>query len=93
MSRVKSESSAWHFGDRYYSVVMASDVGDRDGIGLELEDVAPAPGRGLVMEVFRDDDSGMSTLRCFTSDPLPLELVERFLAQAQESLTHIAPSN
>ena len=40
-----------------YSTVMASDVSERDGLGLELYD----PGLRLVAEVFRDDTAGTGT--------------------------------
>ncbi len=45
----------WYFGGRYYSVTKFSDVHERDGYGWELDDVAPAPGRGTVLEAFFDD--------------------------------------
>jgi hypothetical protein len=65
---------------------MVSDVHTRDGLGLELDDVAPSPGRGLVMEVFREDTTGEWTVASFVKDPLPLELIERFLAEARRNL-------
>ena len=80
-------SDRWHIGGRYYAVTVASDVATRDGIGLELDDVAPAPGRGLVLEVFRDDAADQQLLfTALSGDPLPLELVEQFLEEAREAL-------
>ena len=55
-------------------------------MGLELDDVAPAPGRGSVLEAFYDDRTGEMTFRAFVDDPLPFELVEKFVAEARERL-------
>jgi hypothetical protein len=44
-----AELDRWHFGGRWYTTTLASDVHTRDGMGLELDDVAPAPGRGTVL--------------------------------------------
>jgi hypothetical protein len=38
-----AELDRWHFGGRWYTASLASDIHTRDGIGLELDDVAPAP--------------------------------------------------
>ncbi len=66
---------------------MASDGSTRDGMGLELYDVAPVPAGGLVMEVFCDDATGEWTVRSFADGLLPLELVEQFLAVARRRLS------
>jgi hypothetical protein len=50
-----AELDRWHLGGRWYTTTLASDVQTRDGMGLELDDVAPAPGRGTVLEAFHDE--------------------------------------
>lgn len=80
------ESERWQFGGRWYAVTMASDVGARDGMGLELDDVAPAPGRGVALEAFHHDQTGEMTFTAFTNEPLPLDLVEQFVEQARRVL-------
>jgi hypothetical protein len=52
----------------------------------ELEDVAPTPGKGLVLEAFRDDTAGTLTIRAFTDEPLALTLVQRFITEAARDL-------
>jgi hypothetical protein len=75
----------WHFAGRYYLTTMAGDL-DRDGMALEVEDVAPAPGRWIVAEVYYSDQSGEMTFSALTTDPLPLALIERIVAEAQRVL-------
>lgn len=60
-----------------------SDVATRDGYGWELNDVAPAPARGLVLEAFWDDTTGDFTFWSRPEEPLPFALVEHFMAQAR----------
>jgi hypothetical protein len=73
----------WHFGERWYAVSGVSEVGARDGFSLELEDIGPAPGRGVLLVAFRDDQTGETTIDSKLIESLPLELVERFLAEAR----------
>lgn len=75
------------FDGRHYDIVMASDV-IRDGMGLELWDVAPTPGRGLVAEAFWSDADGTLT---FTGNdlPVPFEALEHFVAQVRPRLTAV----
>jgi hypothetical protein len=80
----------WHFGGRWYTTTLASDVQTRDGMGLELDDVAPAPGRGTVLDAFHDDTNGEITFTAHVTDPLPLELVEQFIAEARRRLPPVA---
>jgi hypothetical protein len=47
-----AESERWHFADRWYMVTAFSQVGPDEGFGLELEDVGPAPGRGIVLSAY-----------------------------------------
>jgi hypothetical protein len=82
-----SESGRWRFGGRWYATTLASDVFTRAGIGLELEDVGPAPGRGSVLEAFRDDTTGQVTFTAHVTEPLPFDLVEQFVSEARRRLT------
>lgn len=82
----ESELDRWYFRGRWYSTTVASWVSGRDGLGLELDDVAPAPGRGPVLEAFRDDTTGDLTFTAYVADPLPFELVEQFIAEARHEL-------
>lgn len=84
---VNESQNRWFFAGRHYATTLASDVSTRDGLGLELEDVGPAPARGLVLEAFQDDTSGLFTFTAFVADPLPFELVEQFVAEARRGLT------
>lgn len=77
-----ADSDRWHFGGRWYATTLASEVLTRDGIGLELDDVASALGRGPVLEAFHDDTTGALTFTAHVTDPLPLELVEQFIGEA-----------
>jgi hypothetical protein len=83
-------AEGWHFGGRWYMTTLASDVHTRDGMGLELDDVAPAPGRGTVLEAFHDDTTGEVTFTAHVTEPLPFELVEQFLAEARRRLPPLA---
>jgi hypothetical protein len=58
-------------------------------MGLELDDVAPAPGRGTVLEAFHDDTTGELTFTAYVTDPLPLDLVEQFIVEARRRLPPI----
>lgn len=75
-----------------YTTTLASDVHTRDWMGLELDDVAPAPGRGTVLEAFHDDATGEVTFTAHVADPLPFELVEQFVAEARRRLPPLAES-
>jgi hypothetical protein len=65
-------------GGRYYHLTRASDP---DGMALELDDVAPDPGRGMIAMAYRHDGGHMS-VRWFSCEPLPIRLVEEFLEAA-----------
>jgi hypothetical protein len=73
----------WHIGDRWYLVTGISQVGSDEGFGLELEDVGPTLGRGVVMRAFRDNSTGQITITCPTDKQLPIELVEQFSAETR----------
>ena len=83
-----TERDRWHVDDRWYAVTMTSVVShlNRDGMALELEDVGPSPGRGLVLEAFYDDDTGHMSLTSSTTEPLPIPLVEAFIAEVRRRL-------
>lgn len=76
----------WACEDRYYAVTITGDGLSRDGLGWELEDIAPAPGRGLAMEVFRDDSKTVPVLSCRAFIPTPKEIVDRFTQEATVDL-------
>ena len=73
----------WHFDDRWYLITAFSEVGSRDRFGLELEDVAPSPGKGVVLSAFYDDSTSRISISSKTADPLPLDLVEQFLEEVR----------
>jgi len=77
-------SPPWEYQGRSYLVWKVT--GDRDGLGWELEDVGPSPGRGIVLEVFRDVAEGGFTFTAFTDRPLPFELVHRFVTEAARDI-------
>jgi len=85
-----TEAERWHFGGRWYTATLASSVTSRDGMGLELDDVAPAPGRGSVLEAFHDDTSGEMTFISYSTEPLPFELVEQFIVEARRRLRPVS---
>lgn len=64
-----------------YRLILASSVGDRDGMALEL---TRDDGRRLA-EVFEDDESGRRTVTMFEPD-VPLEAIEWLLAEAASRL-------
>lgn len=65
-----------------YTLQLASDVLERDGLGLELYG---QDGR-LIAEVFRDDSDQSQTFATFAPVRLPSAIVEWFLEQATERL-------
>lgn len=84
MTNVAAEQ--WHFGGRWYTTTLAGHVASRDGMSLELEDIAPAPGRGVVLEAFHDDVTGEMPFTSYIAEPLPFEVVEQFMAEARRLL-------
>lgn len=70
----------WLIEGRWYQPTIASDP---EGLAVELDDVAPAPGRGLVMDAHRNDSTVEYTFACYAADRLPLAVVERFIAEAR----------
>jgi hypothetical protein len=77
----QNERDRWTFDGRYYEVVKASDVATRDGYGYELWELG-ASGRGMVLEAFWDDTTGLFTFTALTQEPLPFGLVQQFVTDA-----------
>lgn len=69
----------WLIEGRWYQVTIA---GDPTGLAAELDDVAPAPGRGTVMDAHRKDDTGEWTFGYY-AERLPLVVAERFIGSAR----------
>jgi hypothetical protein len=59
-------------------------------MSLELEDVAPAPGRGNVLQAFHDDTTGEMTFSSYSTEPLPFDLVEQFIVEARRLLPPVS---
>lgn len=72
----------WIADGRYFGVTVFGDVSTRDGLGWELEDLAPAPGRGQVYEVFREDSGEVPVISSTCFQPADVGLVERFAKAA-----------
>ncbi|MDH5434786.1 MAG: hypothetical protein OEY19_12655 [Gammaproteobacteria bacterium] len=56
-----------------YEVIIASDVSDRDGIGLEIY-----KNGDLVVEIFRDDTERTRNITCY-KNTVSLEEMEEFI--------------
>ena len=54
-----------------YEVIVASDVSERDGIGIEIW-----KNNVLLLDIFREDTTKKFTISLFERD-LPLELIEK----------------
>lgn len=68
----------WHYDGRYYLLTTGTEP---DAYYWELEDAAPTPGRGIVLMARRADADGSVTVSTYTEDPLPIELVHRFVSE------------
>ncbi|NIK58275.1 hypothetical protein [Kribbella shirazensis] len=64
-----------------YSLILASSVGERDGIGLEPTRVDG----GCAAEVFEDADTGNRVVNVFDKN-VPVEAIEWLLAEARARL-------
>ena len=69
--------------DSGYHLVLASSVGERDGMALEL--TRDVDGK-RVAEVFEDGDTGLRSFAVFVFEPLPLELLRWFIESVDERL-------
>jgi hypothetical protein len=56
-----------------------------DSSDLELEDLGPGTGRGLVAIASKRDGSDANTLQVI-ADPLPIELLDQLVAEARLQL-------
>jgi hypothetical protein len=65
-----------------YRLQLASDVLERDGLGLELY----SPSGTLLAEVFRDDGALGRRFRNFLPLDLPFDVMKWFLSEAEERL-------
>ncbi|MFN8075858.1 MAG: hypothetical protein U0Q15_10625 [Kineosporiaceae bacterium] len=70
---------------RSFELLLVNDV-ERGGQSLELWDVGPAPGRGLTMEAFRDEDGQRFTASSFTREDVPMNVLEWFVTTARRLL-------
>lgn len=61
------------FDPSKYRVVVASDVSDRDGIGVEIY-----RGDALLIEIFRDDTKKTREITTYT-EPIALDEMEGFI--------------
>jgi len=65
-----------------YKLLLVSEVNPRDGMALEL-----ALDNGeQVAEVFEDDETKERTVKFYTDTPVPLAVIEWFLAAAARRL-------
>jgi hypothetical protein len=64
-----------------YRLILASDVLDRDGLGLEIYDES-----GLVAEIFRNDLTGEVKFASVVGASMPLVVLEQFVSQAKIDL-------
>lgn len=78
-----SDVERWHIGDRFYGVTAA---GTPDSFDLELEDLGPGVGRGLVALASMADGARSISLTVYDDRTLPIEVVEQFIAEARRSL-------
>lgn len=65
-----------------YHLILASSVGERDGMALELT----ADDGERVAEVFEDDATGARTFTVFGERRVPLEAIEWLLSEARTQL-------
>ncbi|MFE6966470.1 hypothetical protein ACFVAJ_15250 [Agromyces sp. NPDC057679] len=65
-----------------YRLQIASHVGTRDGIALELLE---AGGLDVLAEVFHDDKSGELSFGWFYDHAIPLDVAEWFLSEARRA--------
>lgn len=83
LSLMTPEAERWHIGERFYVVTFASTP---DSLDLELYDVGPAVGRGTIAIASRPDGGEAINVRLFSDGPLPIEVVEQFVAEARVRL-------
>ena len=65
-----------------YRLILVSDVGERDGMALELDTV----GGEQIAEVFEDEETKQRTVRLEVDWPVPVEAVRWLLDRALTDL-------
>jgi hypothetical protein len=65
-----------------YRLILASSVGERDGMALELT----RDDGERVAEVFEDDETGVRTFTVFGEQQVPLAAIEWLLTEARTRL-------
>ena len=65
-----------------YNLLLASDVSDRDGLGLELY----GPDGSFLAEIFRDDESDAMTFTAHRALEIPFAVFEEFVSKARGEL-------
>jgi hypothetical protein len=71
-----------------FHLTLASWVGERDGMSLELS----AQDGTRIAEVFHDDDTAEITVTVFAERRVPIEAMEWLLTRARAEFTHAPPS-
>jgi hypothetical protein len=77
----RDAADAWCFEGRYYGVVVCAGP---EQVTVELEDLAPAPGRGTAAVVTFADDGAAPVVAVYARD-LPLALLRQFLEEAERN--------
>lgn len=78
-----SEAERWHLGGRYYGLTVASTP---DSFDLELEEMGPEGERETIAVASMPDGGDAISLRVFSDESMPLEVMERFTAAARRRL-------
>jgi hypothetical protein len=65
-----------------YRLILASSVGERDGMTLELT----RDDGTRVAEVFEDDETGARTFTVFDEQHVPVDVIEWLLEEARRRL-------
>ena len=66
-----------------YKVIIASDVNERDGIGIEIWEWEE---NKILIEVFRDDENKDYTISLF-EEGLPLKLIEESIERFKKEIS------
>ena len=64
-----------------YRMILASEMGKRDGMLVEIRTTDPVR---RIAEVFEDDETGELTFTSFVTEGVPLEAIEDLLALAHK---------
>jgi len=85
MSRVSGARVLLETDGRGFELLLVEDT-ERGGRSVELWEIAPAPGRGLLLEAF-GSAGGQFTFSALTREDIPLEALEWFVGRARATLT------